>query len=184
MAGDGRESSLTYTAGYFDSVSAYAGDGRESSLTYTSDQADGCGLLAGDGRESSLTYTGCLAVAAPVRAGDGRESSLTYTMYNLAPFHFLLGMAENHRSRTLIATVTGAPDLLGMAENHRSRTLGQSEPTEKKLVPADRPIKKAEFALVCLQDLVVFFHKTLPSWQIDGQLLPIAAPGPMAEYKL
>ncbi len=162
MAGDGRESSLTYTAGYFDSVSAYAGDGRESSLTYTSDQADGCGLLAGDGRESSLTYTGCLAVAAPVRAGDGRESSLTYTMYNLAPFHFLLGMAENHRSRTL----------------------GQSEPTEKKLVPADRPIKKAEFALVCLQDLVVFFHKTLPSWQIDGQLLPIAAPGPMAEYKL
>lgn len=92
--------------------------------------------------------------------------------------------SPRHYNAQIGARALCLESLLGMAENHRSRTLGQSEPTEKKLVPADRPIKKAEFALVCLQDLVVFFHKTLPSWQIDGQLLPIAAPGPMAEYKL
>ena len=43
-----------------------------------------------------------------------------------------LGMAGNHRSRTLARQGGGNQRELGMAGNHRSRTLACMEPSDKK----------------------------------------------------
>src|SRR6185312_15819791 len=58
------------------------------------------------------------------KAGDGRESPLTYTQRKSSAASSKLGMAGNHRSRTLLILHDALRVELGMAGNHRSRTLG------------------------------------------------------------
>ena len=87
-------------------------------------------------------------------------------------------MAGIHRSSTLSAGSSSIYSRLGMAGIHRSSTLGRAELAEKQQVGAVFLFKKEGFGRECLQDRVVFFHKTPPSCQTDDPLQSSTVPVP------
>ena len=98
----------------------------------------------------------------------------------MRPLGSPLGMAGIHRSSTLPKQKSSRLARLGMAGIHRSSTLGRAELAEKQQVGAVFLFKKEGFDLGCLQDRVVFFHKTPPSCQTDDLLQSSAALVPAA----
>jgi len=144
-AGDGRESPLTYTemearrcvraSWGWPGITAHVHfcgryRGHRSGWGWPGITAHVHWYLSSAQTRSSWGWPGITAhvhcvqyVYSIMLAGDGRESPLTYTGRNGGKPTTVLGMAGNHRSRTLILKGTRMNVALGMAGNHRSRTL-------------------------------------------------------------
>jgi hypothetical protein len=84
------------------------------------------GRVAGDGRESPLTYTHSSQNVTARKLGMAGNHRSRTLLWPLGPETWELGMAGNHRSRTLSKSRARRIWRLGMAGNHRSRTLWYS----------------------------------------------------------